>query len=103
MSGRRRMPNRRSSLTLAVECHGLRFTLTASRFSDGSIGDFVTNHKASSAAGIMASDSAIAASFALQFGCAPKTLSKALCCDGSGRASGAPGVALDILDDLRRT
>jgi|HubBroStandDraft_4_1064222.scaffolds.fasta_scaffold812701_2 hypothetical protein len=95
---RRRLPDRRSSITFDVEAFHLRFTVTASPFNDGSIGElFIQNHKADSGAGIMASDSAIAASLALQYGCPPETLRKALSRDARGNPSGPLAAALDKL------
>jgi hypothetical protein len=47
--------------------------------------------------GIMASDAAIAASLALQFGCPVEVLRKALSRDARGNASSPIGVALDRL------
>jgi ribonucleoside-diphosphate reductase alpha chain len=46
----------------------------------------------------MASDAAIAASLALQFGCPAEVLRRALKRDGQGKASSPLGVALDRLD-----
>lgn len=99
MSDRARLPNRRHSETFDIEALGLRFTVTVSNFPAGSLlGEvFIQNHKADSAAGIMASDSAIAASLALQFGCPVDVLRRALCRDARGKASGPLGVALDLL------
>jgi hypothetical protein len=95
---RRRLPDRRASTTFDVQAFNLRFTVTASLFGDGTIGElFIQNHKADSSAGIMASDSAIAASLALQYGCPPDVLCKALSRDRQGRASSPLGVALDTL------
>jgi hypothetical protein len=66
---RERRPTRRFAETFDVETAGLRFTTTIGRYQDGRIGEiFITNHKAGSQAGIMASDSAVAASIALQYG-----------------------------------
>jgi hypothetical protein len=97
-SVRRRLPDRRGSVTFGLEAGGLRFTATASQFDDGTLGEiFLQNHKADSGAGIMASDAAIAASLALQFGCPSDTLRKALCRDARGNATGPLGTALDIL------
>jgi ribonucleoside-diphosphate reductase alpha chain len=94
---RQRLPNRRGSETFTLEVSGLRFTATASQFGDGTIGEvFLQNHKADSTAGIMASDAAIAASLALQFGCPLETLRKALSRDPRGNATGPLGVALDL-------
>ena len=95
---RRRLPNRRSSITFDVEAFALKFTVTASPFEDGELGEiFIQNHKADLGAGIMASDSAIAASLALQYGCPPETLRRALSRDARGNASGPLGAALDTL------
>jgi ribonucleoside-diphosphate reductase alpha chain len=98
MSTRRRLPDRRASISFDVEALGLRFTVTASPFDDDGIGElFIQNHKADSGAGIMASDSAIAASLALQYGCPADVLCKALSRDARGKATGPLGVALDVL------
>jgi ribonucleoside-diphosphate reductase alpha chain len=85
-------------MTFTLQAAGLDFTATVSRFNDGALGEiFLKNHKADSAAGIMASDAAIAASLALQFGCPVETLRKALCRDARGNASGPLGVAMDTI------
>jgi hypothetical protein len=95
---RRRLPDRRPSITFDVEAFNLRFTVTASTFVDNASGEiFIQNHKAESSGGIMASDSAIAASLALQYGCPADVLRKALSRDARGNASGPLGVALDTL------
>lgn len=97
-SSRRRLPNRRDSLTYTVEAQGLRFTATASHFADGRLAEiFLQNHKLQSGAGILASDTAVAASLALQFGCPLETLRKALMRDVSGNPTGPLGVALDLI------
>ena len=98
MSNRRRLPNRRGSITFELEALGLTFTVTASRFNDGSIAEtFIQNPKTNSAAGVLASDCAIAASLALQFGCPVEVLRRALSRDAQGRATGPLGAALDQL------
>ncbi|HTC04898.1 MAG TPA: hypothetical protein VK749_15955 [Xanthobacteraceae bacterium] len=98
MSERRRLPDRRESITYDVLAFNLLFTVTASPFDDGSPGElFIQNHKAASSAGIMASDSAIAASLALQYGCPADVLRKALSRDARGAPTGPLGVALDML------
>ena len=104
MSERQRLANRRASTTFDVEAFGLRFTVTASRFNGAALGElFIQNHKANSGAGIMASDSAIAASLALQFGCPVEVLRKALSRDARGNASGPLGAALDVLAAREKT
>ena len=98
MSARRRLPNRRGSIGFDVQALNLTFAVTASRFNDGSLGEvFIQNHKTNSAAGILASDCAIAASLALQFGCPAEILARALSRDSRGTATGPLGVALDLL------
>ncbi len=98
MTTRQRLPDRRASTTFDVEAFGLRFTVTASHFRQGGLGEiFIQNHKADSGAGIMASDSAIAASLALQYGCPPEVLSKALSRDARGNPTGPLSAALDML------
>jgi hypothetical protein len=100
---RKKLPNRRASLTFPVEVHGLRFTASASQFANGSLGElFLVNHKVGSGAGILASDAAIAASLALQYGCPFETLRRALCRDARGKASSPLGAALDVLADDER-
>jgi hypothetical protein len=95
---RERLPNRRASVTFKLQAGGLSFTATASQFNDGSLGEvFLQNHKADSTAGIMASDGAIAASLALQYGCPVDVLRKALSRDARGNATGPLGIALDVL------
>ena len=95
---RERLNNRRASQTFEFQAQNLRFTATVSHFPDGSLGEvFLRNHKSDSAAGIMASDAAIAASLALQFGCPAEVLRKALSRDARGNATGPLGVALDML------
>jgi ribonucleoside-diphosphate reductase alpha chain len=96
MSNRRRLPNRRGSITFDLEALGLTFTVTASKFNGGELGEvFIQNGKTNSAAGILASDSAIAASLALQFGCPVEVLSRALSRDSAGDPTGPLGRALD--------
>jgi hypothetical protein len=58
---------------------------------------FITNHKAGSQSGIMASDAAVAASIALQYGAPLDVIRHALMRDGRGRPSGPLGIALDQL------
>jgi hypothetical protein len=95
-----RLPDRRPSQTFDVESCGLRFTVTASHFDAQRLAEvFIQNHKADSTAGIMASDMAIAASLALQFGCPVEVLRRALKRDGQGRAASPLGRALDLLQD----
>jgi hypothetical protein len=98
MSARLRLPNRRASETYCLECAGLTYTATVSRFADGRIGElFLSNHKNNSGADVAARDAAIAFSFAVQHGADPEAIRRALCRDGRGNASGPLGCALDRL------
>src|SRR5262245_5626972 len=97
-AARERLPSRRASEVFEVQAMGLRFTVSISKYSDDRPAEiFITNHRAGSAAGIMASDAAIAASLALQFGCPAEILRRALSRDSQGRASSPLGCALDLL------
>jgi ribonucleoside-diphosphate reductase alpha chain len=97
MSGRHRLPNRRSAETFTVDAFGLKFAATVGPDpSDDRVMEiFLSNHKPGGAAGIVASDAAVAASLALQFGCPSTYCAKPLMRDGKGRASGPLGQALD--------
>jgi hypothetical protein len=98
MSERRRLPDRRGSETFSLQCGGLPYIATISRFEDGKLGEiFLTNHKSGSDTDTAARDSAVVCSIALQFGTEVETIRKALCRDGRGNASGPLGVTLDML------
>jgi hypothetical protein len=98
MTARHRLPDRRAAESFDLEVAGLRYTATVGFYPDGRIGElFIVNHKAGSEAGIWASDSAIAASIALQFGMPLEVLQHAVRRDAQGRALSPLGVALDML------
>jgi hypothetical protein len=98
MSERERLPNRRECETFDIEAGGLRYRATIGRFEDGRLAEvFLVNHKAGSAAGIMASDSAVLCSIALQYGVPVEVLRRALMRDPQGRAVGPLGVVLDLV------
>ena len=95
---RTRLPNRRGSETFNLECAGLSYTCTISRFADGRVAEvFLSNHKNGSGADTAARDAAITCSIALQYGADLETIRKALCRDARGNASGPLGCALDIV------
>ena len=98
MSERRRLPDRRGSETFSLQCGGLPYIATISRFGDGRLGElFLSNHKSGSDTDTAARDSAIVCSIALQFGADLETIRRAVCRDMRGNASGPLGVALDML------
>jgi ribonucleoside-diphosphate reductase alpha chain len=98
MSGRQRLPNRRSSFVFDFESMGLRFTASISHYRDGRVAEcFIDNHKAGSAVGTLVRDSAIILSFALQYGASLSEIGKALSRDSAGRPLGPLGAAVDII------
>jgi hypothetical protein len=98
VTSRTRLPNRRASESFTLECAGLSYIATVSRFDDGRIAEiFLSNHKSNSGADTNARDTAIVCRIALQFGADVETIGKARCRDARGNASGPLGVALDML------
>ena len=95
---RERLENRRPSELFEVESLKLPFTVSVSKYSDGRLAEiFINNHKAGSAAGIMACDLAVVCSIALQHGVPVEVIRRALMRDAQGRATSPLGVALDLL------
>jgi hypothetical protein len=97
-----RLPNRRASETFEFEmafANGvLHYTCSFSRTVDGKVLEvFLQNHKAGSQADANARESAIAASLALQHGCAIEVLRGAVLRNADGSAATPLGYALDII------
>ena len=98
MTARQRLRDRRQSETFELEVAGLRYIATASHFADGRVGElFLSNGKSNSQADIVARDSGLAVSIAVQCGADPHVIRRALCRDSQGRACGPLGAALDLL------
>jgi ribonucleoside-diphosphate reductase alpha chain len=98
MTDRTRLDNRRPSENFTFELDGLRFTATASRFTDGRIAElFLNNHKHGNQSDTNARDAAIVFSLAVQHGADAEQIRRALCRDSHGRALGPLGAALDVL------
>jgi hypothetical protein len=98
MSERRRLPNRRASVSFDIEVAGLRYKVTASRFSNDQLAEiFVSNHKAGNASDVAARDAGILVSLCLQHGCGAETIARALCRNTDGSGSGVIGAVLDKL------
>jgi ribonucleoside-diphosphate reductase alpha chain len=96
--GRQRPANRRSCVGFSFELGGQKFHATYGLFEDGTPSEFFINGaKADSAADIMARDSAVAVSIALQFGCPVNVLRKALMRDSRGSPSGLAAFVLDLI------
>jgi len=91
MAVRERLPDRRECEGFDVEALGLRFHTTIGRYDDGRLAEiFITNHKAGSMAGILASDSAVLCSIALQHGVPVDVIRKALMrAQAAGTAGGS--------------
>jgi ribonucleoside-diphosphate reductase alpha chain len=95
---RERLRNRRLSETFTLECHGLRYVATISRFPDGRIAEiFLSNHKSSSQSDANARDSAVVCSLALQHGVPLDTIRHALLRDARGNPETPLGAALDAI------
>jgi hypothetical protein len=95
---RQRLANRRASENFSLECGGLSYVASISRYPTGKVAEiFISNHKFGSAADVAARDSAIACSMALQCGADFEVIRAALCRDSLGRANGPLGVALDAI------
>jgi hypothetical protein len=100
---RRKLSNRRPSISFAFECNSLAYTATISRYSNGDLAEiFISNSKAGSHSDSAAKDSAVICSIALQHSVPLDTIRKALLRDSHGRASSPLGVALDIIAEGAR-
>ena len=99
MSIRRKLENRRTSLTFNFECGRHVYTATVSYFpgTDQLAEIFLGNGRAGSDVDAAAKDSAVVASLALQHLVPVETLRRALLRDSHGVASSPLGVALDIV------
>jgi hypothetical protein len=98
MSNRKRLPNRRSNLTFALECNGQQYTATVAWFADGALAEvFLTNRHTGSQSDANAKDSAVMASIALQHGASLETLRRAVLRDGNSNPSTPLGAALDYI------
>ena len=93
---RNRLPNRRASETLSFEHSGADFTMTAGRYVDGRLGEiFIGAAHANSLLDALASDAAIAISFAVQHGADLAALKSAMKRNSRGEPSSPIGAALD--------
>jgi hypothetical protein len=99
MTTRARLPNRRASETFELQAQGIKYRCTYSRYESGVLAEIfiASSLKAGSQADVVARDSAVVASIALQFGVPVDVLRHALSRNADGSASGPLGVALDLL------
>jgi hypothetical protein len=97
-AARERLADRRECEGFDLEALGLRFHATIGRYGDGRLAEvFLTNHKAGSMAGVLASDSAVLCSLLLQHGVSVDLIRRALMRDPRGNASSPLGRVLDQL------
>jgi hypothetical protein len=93
---RKRMPSRRSCETQTFGHAGADFTMTVGRYPDGRPGEiFINAGHANSALDALASDAAIAISFALQHGADIAAIRLAMKRNSRGEPSSPIGAALD--------
>ncbi len=93
-----RLPNRRSCETIEFAHAGAQFMMTAGTYPDGRLGEiFVTAGLPNSALDALASDAAIAVSFALQHGADITAIRSAMKRNSQGEPSSPIGAALDLL------
>src|SRR5262245_4787236 len=95
---RRKLSNRRPSITFNFECIRLAYFATISHYPNGDLAEiFINNSKVGSDSDSAAKDSAVVCSLALQHGVPLTTIRKALLRDSRGVASSPLGVALDVI------
>ena len=95
---RNRLPNRRYRTPVSFEMDGHVYSGGAGHYPDGRIGEvFLMAGKTGTHLAISISESCIAASLAMQFGCPIETLRDALLKDDQGRPAGALGRMFEIL------
>jgi hypothetical protein len=94
---RRRLPDRRASRTFQVEHAGLKYTVSFSRFDDGSLGEIFVSNTGGNASDVAARDAGILLSFCLQYGCPVEVIARALSRNSDGSAGGAA-----VLDQIMK-
>jgi hypothetical protein len=95
---RNRLPNRHAAETIAFERDGSQYRMTIGYFPGGAVGEiFLNADRGDSLLDVMASDAAILASLALQFGCPLDVITHALKRDGHGVPASPVGAALDLV------
>jgi hypothetical protein len=98
LAQREKLPSRRPSVTRSYEHRGADFTTTVGCYPDGRPGEiFINAGHANSALDALASDAAIAISFALQHGADIAAIRSAMKRDARGAPSSPIGAALDLL------
>jgi hypothetical protein len=102
-TARKRLANRRYSENFNLEFAGLRYSVSFSRFDDGSLAEvFISNHKHGNASDVAARDAGILLSFCLQHGVPVGTIARALSRNSDGSASGVVAAVLDKIMETAR-
>jgi hypothetical protein len=98
---RRCLPNRRQHELIDFEYEGHRYTGGIGRFPDGRLGELFVNTsgRAEGMIEVLARDSAVLASLALQHGVDLAALRHAILRDPHGEASGPIGRLLDLVSE----
>jgi hypothetical protein len=97
---RNHLPNRRFHETFRFAHWGVSYTVGLGRYPDGLLGEvFINTDKIGTAADVLARDSAVLLSLALQHGIPISAMRHAVTRDGNGEASGPIGKLLDLLHE----
>jgi hypothetical protein len=100
MTARCALPQRRFCETFKLRHWGANFSVGLGRYPDGRIGEiFINGEKVGTNLDVMARDSAVILSLALQYGVDIASLRHAVTRDGNGEASGPIGALLDLLHE----
>jgi len=95
---RAKLPNRRWADVLAFEHGGISFMATIGFYPDNVPGEiFLEGGKPGTPMRDIARDLAVTASLAMQYGCPPHVLQKALTRNDDGSAAGPLGRLLDLI------
>ncbi len=102
MDKRERLPNRRMAQNVTFRAgppgEEIGYTAVLGYYCDGRLGEiFLSSGKSGSGLLIATNETAISASFALQFGCPPSVMREAMPRTAEGRPEGALGVLLELL------
>jgi hypothetical protein len=99
MTERRRLPDRRASVTIEFAHAGSMWSGTVSFFPSGDLAEvFLRSAKPNSALDILANDAAVAVSIGCRHGATLRELRHALLRSDDGSASGALGHLLDLIE-----
>ena len=99
---RRRLPQRRSSVTFELNFWGQKFAVGIGYYPDGRIGEvFVSTNKTGGQIEALARDAAILISIALQFGAPLETIKRALTRDARDEPSSLAAAVVDLMMEVR--